>query len=44
VLVKDVVYRRLGKAYRCVVIAASSIEAIVAYLPTLAFISIVNRF
>ena len=44
VLVKGVVCSRLGEARRCVVIAAFSIGTVVAYLPTLAPIGIVNGF
>jgi len=44
VLVKGVVYSGLGEAYRCVVITIFSIGAIVACLPTLALIGIVNKF
>ena len=43
-LVKGVVYGRLGKAYRCIVKTALSIGAVVAYLPPLTPIDIVNRF
>ena len=43
-LVKGVVRSRSGKAYRCVVVTVFSIGAVVAYLPTLAPIGIVNGF
>ena len=43
-LIKGVVYGRLGEAYSYIVITAFSIGAIVAYLSTLALIGIVNRF
>ena len=43
-LVKDVVRGRLGEACRYVAITAFSIGAVVAYLPTLAPIGIVNEF
>jgi len=43
-LVKGVVYSGLGEAYRYIIITAFTMGAMVAYLPTLAPISIVNRF
>jgi hypothetical protein len=43
-LVKGVVRGRSGEARRCVVVTVFSVGAVVAYLPTLASIGVVNRF
>ena len=43
-LVKGVVRGRLGEARRFIVITASSIRGVIAYLPTLAPIGIANEF
>ena len=44
VLVKGVLYSGLNRAYRLAFITIFSIRVVVAYLPTLAPISVVNKF
>jgi len=43
-LVKGVIYSRLGEAYKYIVVTAFRAGTVVAYLPTLAPIGVVNGF
>ena len=44
ILVEGVVYSRSGKALRYALITTFSTKAVIAYLPTLAFVGIVDGF
>ena len=40
----NIVYNKLGKAYKSTVITTFNIGAIISYLPILVSVSIVNKF
>ena len=43
-LIKSVLYNRLDRAYRLTFITVFGIKVVIAYLPTLAPIGVVNKF